>query len=113
MGFEVLIWAFPWHSDALLPSVAIECMTMVRFTLAIFKLDRYFNNIDVSGFILTGAPTKSNSYEEFGLRLWPNSYQLATMRQLYERDRDVSRIGVLIPPFGGLIPPAPAKISMT
>jgi hypothetical protein len=35
------------------------------------------------------------------------------MRQLYERDRDVSRIGVLIPPFGGLIPPAPAKISMT
>src|SRR5450759_5038992 len=63
--------------------------------------------------IPSGAPTKSNSYEEFGLRLWPNSYQLATMRQLYERDRDVSRIGVLIPPFGGLIPPAPAKISMT
>src|SRR5450756_2285359 len=76
-------------------------------------LDCNLNNIRVRSFIPTGAPTKSNSYEEFGLRLWPNSYQLATMRQLYERDRDVSRIGVLIPPFGGSIPPAPANISMT
>jgi hypothetical protein len=43
--------------------------------------------------IPSGAPVKSNSYVEFGVRLWLNSYQLATTRQLHKRDRRVSRIG--------------------
>ena len=28
MAFEGLIWPFPWHSDALLPSVAVERITV-------------------------------------------------------------------------------------
>ena len=35
MAFEGLIWPFPWHSDALLPSVALERMTIERLTLAL------------------------------------------------------------------------------
>jgi hypothetical protein len=33
--FEGLIWPFPWHLDALLPSVALERMTIERLTLAL------------------------------------------------------------------------------
>jgi hypothetical protein len=35
MAFEDLIWPFPWHSDALLPSVALERMTIERLMLAL------------------------------------------------------------------------------
>jgi hypothetical protein len=35
MAFEDLIWPFPWHSDALLPSVALERMTIERLILAL------------------------------------------------------------------------------
>ena len=31
--FDCLIW--PWHLDALIPSVALECMTVERLTLAL------------------------------------------------------------------------------
>jgi hypothetical protein len=35
MAFEGLIWPFPWHSDALLPSVALEQMIIGRLMPAL------------------------------------------------------------------------------
>jgi len=32
---EGLIWRFSWHLDALLLSVALECITIERLTLAL------------------------------------------------------------------------------
>jgi hypothetical protein len=34
-GIQVLIWAFSWHLDALLPSVALERMTIERLMPAL------------------------------------------------------------------------------
>jgi hypothetical protein len=34
-GVEDLIWPFPWHSDTLLPSVALEPVTIERLMLAL------------------------------------------------------------------------------
>jgi hypothetical protein len=35
MAFEGLIWPFPWHLDALLPSVALKRMTIEHLMLAL------------------------------------------------------------------------------